>query len=113
MRAQTRREPVTYREPQEPVLQAADTLSAGVAPRTAGGVALSGGAAPSARAIEANLRDTAALRPDMQVTIDTPADERTGTVAELMQQIDDEHAMNTQDAGLFDVAANCFISLGG
>ncbi|MBY4723866.1 MULTISPECIES: lytic transglycosylase domain-containing protein [Burkholderia] len=113
VRAQTRREPVTYREPQEPVLQAADTLSAGVAPRTAGGVALSGGAAPSARAIEANLRDTAALRPDMQVTIDTPAGERTGTVAELMQQIDDEHAMNTQDAGLFDVAANCFISLGG
>ncbi|MCA8267451.1 lytic transglycosylase domain-containing protein [Burkholderia vietnamiensis] len=113
VRAQTRREPVTYREPQEPVLQAADTLPAGVAPRTAGGETLSGGAAPSARAIEANLRDTAALRPDMQVTIDTPAGERTGTVAELMQQIDDEHAMNTQDAGLFEVAANCFISLGG
>ncbi|MDR8077846.1 lytic transglycosylase domain-containing protein [Burkholderia cenocepacia] len=113
VRAQTRREPVTYREPQEPVLQAADTLSAGVAPRTAGGETLSGSAAPSARAIEANLRDTAALRPDMQVTIDTPAGERTGTVAELLQQIDDEHAMNTQDAGLFEVAANCFISLGG
>ncbi|HFT8007805.1 TPA: transglycosylase SLT domain-containing protein [Burkholderia cenocepacia] len=110
VRTQTRREPVTYREPQEPVLQAADTLSAGVAPRTAGGETLSGGAAPSARAIEANLRDTAALRPDMQVTIDTPAGERTGTVAELLQQIDDEHAMNTQDAGLFEVAARCFIS---
>ncbi|WP_333977839.1 lytic transglycosylase domain-containing protein [Burkholderia cepacia] len=66
--------------------------------------------APSARAIEANLRDTAASRPDMQVTIDTPAGERTGTVAELLQQIDDEHAMNTQDAGLFEVAARCFIS---
>ena len=113
VRAQTRREPVTYREPQEPVLQAADTLPAGVAPRTAGVETLSGGAAPSASAIEANLRDTAALRPDMQVTIDTPAGERTGTVAELLQQIDDEHAMNTQDAGLFEVAANCFISLGG
>ncbi|ARL48220.1 transglycosylase [Burkholderia pseudomallei] len=113
VRAQTRREPVTYREPQEPVLQAADTLPAGVAPRTAGGETLSGGAAPSARAIDANLRDAAALRPDMQVTIDTPAGERTGTVAELLQQIDDEHTMNTQDAGLFEVAANCFISLGG
>ncbi|WP_413464045.1 transglycosylase SLT domain-containing protein [Burkholderia cenocepacia] len=112
VRAQTRREPVTYREPQEPVLQAADTLPAGVAPRTASGETLSGGAAPSARAIDANLRDAAALRPDMQVTVDTPAGERTGTVAELMQQIDDEHAMNTQDAGLFEVAANCFISLG-
>ncbi|MBR8201695.1 lytic transglycosylase domain-containing protein [Burkholderia vietnamiensis] len=111
VRAQTRREPVTYREPQEPVLQAADTLPAAAAPRAAGTPPAAG--SPSARAIEANLRDTAALRPDMQVTIDTPAGERTGTVAELMQQIDDEHAMNTQDAGLFEVAANCFISLGG
>ncbi|MBR8083072.1 lytic transglycosylase domain-containing protein [Burkholderia vietnamiensis] len=111
VRAQTRREPATYREPQEPVLQAADTITAAAAPRTAGTPPATG--SPSARAIEANLRDTAALRPDMQVTIDTPAGERTGTVAELMQQIDDEHAMNTQDAGLFEVAANCFISLGG
>lgn len=70
-------------------------------------------ASAAARAIDANLRDTVATRPDMQVTIDTPAGERTGTVADLMRQIDDEHAMNTQDAGLFDVAANCFISLGG
>ncbi|MDW9226815.1 transglycosylase SLT domain protein [Burkholderia cepacia] len=68
------------------------------------------GGALTAHAIDANLRDTAALRPDMQVTIDTPAGERTGTVAELLQQIDDEHAMNTQDAGLFEVAARCFIS---
>ena len=111
VRAQTRREPVTYREPQDPVLQAADTIPAAAAPRAAGAPPAAG--SPSARAIEANLRDTAALRPDMQVTIDTPAGERTGTVAELMQQIDDEHAMNTQDAGLFEVAANCFISLGG
>ncbi|KVE99260.1 lytic transglycosylase domain-containing protein [Burkholderia vietnamiensis] len=111
VRAQTRREPVTYREPQEPALQAADTIPAAAAPRAGGTPPATG--APSARAIEANLRDTAALRPDMQVTIDTPAGERTGTVAELMQQIDDEHAMNTQDAGLFEVAANCFISLGG
>ncbi|MCW3641572.1 lytic transglycosylase domain-containing protein, partial [Burkholderia cenocepacia] len=57
VRAQTRREPVTYRQPQEPVLQAADTLPAGIAPRTAGSETLSGRAAPSARAIEANLRD--------------------------------------------------------
>ncbi|HEP6279549.1 TPA: lytic transglycosylase domain-containing protein [Burkholderia vietnamiensis] len=111
VRAQTRREPVTYREPQEPMLQAADTIPAAAAPRAGGTPPATG--SPSARAIEANLRDTAALRPDMQVTIDTPAGERTGTVAELMQQIDDEHAMNTQDAGLFEVAANCFISLGG
>ncbi|MBJ9686796.1 lytic transglycosylase domain-containing protein [Burkholderia vietnamiensis] len=111
VRAQTRREPVTYREPQDPVLQAADTIPAAAALRAAGAPPAAG--SPSARAIEANLRDTAALRPDMQVTIDTPAGERTGTVAELMQQIDDEHAMNTQDAGLFEVAANCFISLGG
>lgn len=110
VRAQTRREPVTYRATQEPVLQAADAIPAGGAPRPAI-TPVTG--TPSARAIEANLRDAAALRPDMQVTIDTPAGERTGTVAELMQQIDDEHAMNTQDAGLFDVAANCFISLGG
>ncbi|WP_342612471.1 lytic transglycosylase domain-containing protein [Burkholderia ambifaria] len=107
VRAQTRREPVTYREPQEPVLQAADTIQAAAAPRATTAPAAG---APSARAIDANLRDAAALRPDMQVTIDTPAGERTGTVAELMQQIDDEHAMNTQDAGLFEVAARCFIS---
>ncbi|MBN3500924.1 lytic transglycosylase domain-containing protein [Burkholderia cenocepacia] len=111
VRAQTRREPAAaYRQPQEPVLQAADTIPAGGVPRAATTPTAS---APSARAIEANLRDTAALRPDMQVTIDTPTGERTGTVAELLQQIDDEHAMNTQDAGLFEVAANCFISLGG
>ncbi|UQP02230.1 lytic transglycosylase domain-containing protein [Burkholderia multivorans] len=109
VRAQTRREPVTYREPQEPVLQAADTISAGAMPVATTTPATG---APSARAIDANLRETAAMRPDMQVTIDTPAGERTGTVAELLQQIDDEHAMNTQDAGLFEVAANCFISLG-
>jgi len=107
VRAQTRREPVTYRATQEPVLQASDAIPAGGAPRAA--TAPTAGA-PSARAIEANLRDAAALRPDMQVTIDTPAGERTGTVAELLQQIDDEHAMNTQDAGLFEVAARCFIS---
>ncbi|HDR9337719.1 lytic transglycosylase domain-containing protein [Burkholderia multivorans] len=110
VRAQTRREPVAYREPQEPVLQAADTISAGALPAATTTPATG---APSARAIDANLRETAAMRPDMQVTIDTPAGERTGTVAELLQQIDDEHAMNTQDAGLFEVAANCFISLGG
>lgn len=110
VRAQTRQEPVAYRPPQEPVLQAADTIPADTAPRaTTAPVA----GTPSARAIDANLRDAAALRPDMQVTIDTPAGERTGTVADLMRQIDDEHAMNTQDAGLFEVAANCFISLGG
>ncbi|HDR9834714.1 TPA: lytic transglycosylase domain-containing protein [Burkholderia multivorans] len=110
VRAQTRREPVAYREPQEPVLQAADTISAGALPIATTAPAAD---APSARAIDANLREAAVLRPDMQVTIDTPAGERTGTVAELLQQIDDEHAMNTQDAGLFEVAANCFISLGG
>lgn len=42
------------------------------------------------------------------MTIDTPAGERRGTVAELLRQIDDEHTMNTQDAGLFEVAARCF-----
>ncbi|MBU9563776.1 lytic transglycosylase domain-containing protein [Burkholderia multivorans] len=110
VRAQTRREPITYREPQEPVLQAADMIPAGALPAA---MTAPAAGAPSARAIDANLRETAALRPDMQVTIDTPAGERTGTVAELLQQIDDEHAMNTQDAGLFEVAANCFISLGG
>ncbi|MBR8312379.1 lytic transglycosylase domain-containing protein [Burkholderia dolosa] len=110
VRAQMRREPVAYRESQEPVLQAADTISAGALPAATTTPATG---APSARAIDANLRETAAMRPDMQVTIDTPAGERTGTVAELLQQIDDEHAMNTQDAGLFEVAANCFISLGG
>ncbi|QGR60430.1 transglycosylase SLT domain-containing protein [Burkholderia multivorans] len=110
VRAQTRREPITYREPQEPVLQAADMIPAGALPAATTAPAAG---APSARAIDANLRETAAMRPDMQVTIDTPVGERTGTVAELLQQIDDEHAMNTQDAGLFEVAANCFISLGG
>ncbi|WP_310640833.1 hypothetical protein [Burkholderia cenocepacia] len=89
------------------MLQAADTIPAGGAPRAAAPPTTS---APSTRAIEANLRDTAVLRPDMQVTIDTPAGGRTGTVAELLRQIDDEHAMNTQDAGLFEVAARCFIS---
>ncbi|AWD90790.1 endolysin [Burkholderia phage vB_BmuP_KL4] len=110
VRAQTRREPITYREPQEQVLQAADMIPAGALPAATTAPAAG---APSARAIDANLRETAAMRPDMQVTIDTPVGERTGTVAELLQQIDDEHAMNTQDAGLFEVAANCFISLGG
>ncbi|WP_244139966.1 lytic transglycosylase domain-containing protein [Burkholderia stabilis] len=81
--------------------------SIGMAPRA---TTASAAGAPSARAIDATLRDAAALRPDLQVTIDTPTGERTGTVADLMRQIDDEHAMNTQDAGLFEVAARCFIS---
>lgn len=110
VRAQTRQEPVTYRQPQEPILQAADSIQAGAAPRAAASTGTPDAGAPSARAIDANLRDTVATRPDMQVTIDTPAGERTGTVADLMRQIDDEHAMNTQDAGLFEVAARCFIS---
>lgn len=114
VRAQSRQEPAVFRQPQEPVLQAADSISAGVAaPRAGAPTGTPAAAGLSARAIDANLREAAALRPDMQVTIDTPAGERTGTVAELMRQIDDEHAMNTQDAGLFEVAANCFISLGG
>ncbi|MDY7802821.1 lytic transglycosylase domain-containing protein [Burkholderia stagnalis] len=111
VRAQSRREPIVYREPQEPMSQAADAMPA--ASRAATPSTAPEASTPAARAIDANLRDVAAARPDMQVTIDTPAGERTGTVAELMQQIDDEHAMNTQDAGLFETAANCFISLGG
>lgn len=113
VRAQSRREPVVYHAPQEPVPQAADAVPAGGAPRAAAPSTAPESGAPAARAIDANLRDAAATRPDMQVTIDTPAGERTGTIAELMQQIDDEHALNTQDAGLFETAANCFISLGG
>ncbi|WP_230940212.1 lytic transglycosylase domain-containing protein [Burkholderia pseudomultivorans] len=111
VRAQSRQEPAVFRQPQEPVLQAADSISAGVAaPRAGAPTGTPAAAGLSARAIDANLREAAALRPDMQVTIDTPAGEHTGTVAELMRQIDDEHAMNTQDAGLFEVAARCFIS---
>lgn len=108
-RAQREADSMSVVQPRNVIAESAGgvELSAGAAPR--------GGTAPAsasavARAIDANLRDAAALRPDMQVTIDTPAGERTGTVAELMQQIDDEHAMNTQDAGLFEVAARCFIS---
>ncbi|KWC78897.1 lytic transglycosylase domain-containing protein [Burkholderia cepacia] len=109
-RAQREADSMAVVQPRNVIAESAagmDQSAAGAAPRTTTAPAAG---TPSARAIDANLRDTVALRPDMQVTIDTPAGERTGTVAELLQQIDDEHAMNTQDAGLFEVAARCFIS---
>ncbi|MCR4464828.1 lytic transglycosylase domain-containing protein [Burkholderia sp. SCN-KJ] len=101
------RTPVT--QPRNVIAEsAAETgVSPGSAPRATTTPAAS---VLTAHAIEANVRELAAQRPDMQVTIDTPAGERRGTVAELLRQIDDEHTMNTQDAGLFEVAARCFIS---
>lgn len=68
---------------------------------------------PAAAAVDSNLREAAAANPDGQFTVDSTNGEQTGTIAELLQTIDDEHAMNTQDAGLFEVAANCFIRTGG
>ncbi|WP_186276516.1 lytic transglycosylase domain-containing protein [Burkholderia gladioli] len=65
---------------------------------------------PVARAVETNLRASAIETPDLEVTIDTATGERTGRLADIVQQIDDEHALNLQDAKLFDVAANCFIT---
>ncbi|WP_186058639.1 lytic transglycosylase domain-containing protein [Burkholderia gladioli] len=60
--------------------------------------------------IDAGLRDAAAINPDLEVTIDTRAGEQTGRLADIMQQIDDDHALNLQDAQLLNVAANCFIT---
>ncbi|WP_186125086.1 lytic transglycosylase domain-containing protein [Burkholderia gladioli] len=65
---------------------------------------------PVARAVETNLRASAIETPDLEVTIDTATGEQTGRLADIVQQIDDEHALNLQDAKLFDVAANCFIT---
>ncbi|WP_231753058.1 lytic transglycosylase domain-containing protein [Burkholderia sp. TSV86] len=90
-----------------------DTASLGTGKNIVGPGGTKGNGGPVAAAIDANLREAALNDTHSQITIDTPAGERTGTIAELLQQIDEEHAMNWQDAQLFDVAANCFISLGG
>jgi len=60
--------------------------------------------------IDAGLRDAAAINPDLEVTIDTRTGEQTGRLADIVQQIDDDHALNLQDAQLLNVAANCFIT---
>ncbi|MBU9378701.1 lytic transglycosylase domain-containing protein [Burkholderia gladioli] len=79
--------------------------------RPVGGDAGAGGRGDQYTAsIDAGLRDAVAINPDLSVTIDAAGGERTGRLADIMQQIDDEHAMNLQDAGLFETAANCFIT---
>ncbi|WP_186262249.1 lytic transglycosylase domain-containing protein [Burkholderia gladioli] len=60
--------------------------------------------------IDAGLRDAATINPDLEVTIDTATGEQTGRLADIVQQIDDDHALNLQDAQLLNVAANCFIT---
>ncbi|MDN7495000.1 lytic transglycosylase domain-containing protein [Burkholderia gladioli] len=72
-----------------------------------------GGGAPASRydaSIDAGLRDAVAINPDLEVTIDTATGEQTGRLADIVQQIDDDHALNLQDAQLLNVAANCFIT---
>ncbi|UXZ62589.1 lytic transglycosylase domain-containing protein [Burkholderia multivorans] len=113
VRAQTRREQVTYRQPQEPVLQAADTIPAGVTPRA--GTATSSGE-PSAQAIDANLRDLAAQRPDTLFAVpdaESPDGLKGATIREALDAIDAEHTEYRQRSEWIDAAANCFISLGG
>ncbi|WP_186269824.1 lytic transglycosylase domain-containing protein [Burkholderia gladioli] len=82
------------------------------APATIAPGAGGGGAAASRydASIDAGLRDAVAINPDLEVTIDTRAGEQTGRLADIVQQIDDDHALNLQDAQLLNVAANCFIT---
>ncbi|WP_186032007.1 transglycosylase SLT domain-containing protein [Burkholderia gladioli] len=102
--------------PDVPAAPRADPIAA-AARETPPGVTEAGSAPPSATSaagyessIDAGLRDAAAINPDLEVTIDTAAGEQTGRLADIVQQINDEHALNLQDAKLFGVAANCFIT---
>ncbi|WP_186035311.1 lytic transglycosylase domain-containing protein [Burkholderia gladioli] len=80
--------------------------AATIAPGAGGGAAASRYDA----SIDAGLRDAVAINPDLEVTVDTRAGEQTGRLADIVQQIDDDHALNLQDAQLLNVAANCFIT---
>lgn len=88
------------------------TAAARETPPPSGAQTAGGGAAASRydASIDGGLRDAAAINPDLEVTIDTAAGEQTGRLADIMQQIDDDHALNLQDAQLLNVAANCFIT---
>lgn len=102
--------------PDVPAAPRADAIAA-AARETPSGAPEAGNAPPSATSapgyessIDAGLRDAAAINPYLEVTIDTATGEQTGRLADIVQQIDDEHALNLQDAQLLNVAANCFIT---
>ncbi|WP_186202367.1 transglycosylase SLT domain-containing protein [Burkholderia gladioli] len=102
--------------PDVPDAPRADAIAA-AARETPPGAPEAGNAPPSATSapgyessIDAGLRDAAAINPDLEVTIDTAAGEQTGRLADIVQQIDDEHAKSAQKAQLLNVAANCFIT---
>ncbi|WP_186057581.1 transglycosylase SLT domain-containing protein [Burkholderia gladioli] len=102
--------------PDVPAAPRADAIAA-AARETPPSTPEAGNAPPSATSaagyessIDAGLRDAAAINPDLEVTIDTRTGEQTGRLADIVQQIDDEHALNLQDAQLLNVAANCFIT---
>ncbi|MGG2044830.1 transglycosylase SLT domain-containing protein [Burkholderia gladioli] len=80
--------------------------AATIAPGAGGGAAASRYDA----SIDAGLRDAVAINPDLEVTVDTHAGEQTGRLADIVQQIDDDHALSLQNAQLLNVAANCFIT---
>jgi soluble lytic murein transglycosylase-like protein len=62
--------------------------------------------------VEQNVRAAALERPDAVVHLDANAGPHEGKIADVLKVIDDEHQATLQDAGLLEVAANCFISTG-
>ncbi len=102
--------PVTAAPRDDAITAAARATPSAADARPVGADGATGRSDQYAASIDAGLRDAVAINPDLAVTIDAAGGERTGRLADIMQQIDDEHAMNLQDAGLFETAANCFIT---
>lgn len=82
------------------------------APEAATPAQESGQAAEPVSPIEQNVRAAAAEQPDTIVHLDSNAGPIQGKLSDVLKTIDDEHANTLQDAGLLEVAANCFIQTG-
>lgn len=93
------------------VKPADDTASLGTGSAIVGGTPGEGKATISP--VEQNVREAAVDQPDLPVHLDSsdPTQaEHNGTIASALDIIDAEHAATIEDANLFKVAANCFIS---
>ncbi|WP_070106320.1 transglycosylase SLT domain-containing protein [Burkholderia plantarii] len=117
-RAQRETPDVPARAAPDPIAEAAGTTPAPVVPRgvppageppRAAAATSAGGEAP-ASAIETNLRAQAEVSPELPVELDATRGEFSGTLADAMKVIDEEHAASIADSQLMDVAANCFIT---
>ncbi|WLE60283.1 transglycosylase SLT domain-containing protein [Burkholderia plantarii] len=117
-RAQRETPDVPGRAAPDPIAEAAGTTPPPVVPRgvppageppRAAAATSSGDEAP-ASAIETNLRAQAEVSPELPVELDATRGEFSGTLADAMKVIDEEHAASIADSQLMDVAANCFIT---